>query len=55
MAVIDSIGLGALGFTLLINVCEVKGGVQGIPWPEQMHEALVVMVWVRERICSPSG
>lgn len=42
---IDSIGLGALGLTLLINVYEVKGEVQGIRWPEQMHEALGVMVW----------
>lgn len=35
----------ALGFTFLINICEVKGGVQGIPCPEQMYEALGVMVW----------
>lgn len=42
---IDSIGLEALGFTFLIHVCEVMGGVQGIPWPEQMNEAPGVMVW----------
>lgn len=30
----------------LINICGEKGGVQGILWPEQMHEAsLGVVVW----------
>lgn len=49
---IDSIGLGAPGFTLLINICEMKGGLQGILWPEQIHEALGVMVW-EEREFAP--
>lgn len=43
---------GALGFAFLINGCEGKGGVQGMPWPEQVHEALGVMVW-EEREFAP--
>lgn len=36
----------ALSFTFLINICGKQGGVQGILWPEQMHEAsLGVVVW----------
>lgn len=40
---IDSTGF--LGFTFLIHVCEVVGGVQVLPWPEQMNKAPGVMVW----------
>ena len=49
MAVFPLTSLGqevVLSFTFLINVCGKKGGVQGILWPEQMHEAsLGVVVW----------
>lgn len=46
---IRSGGCPWLYFFFLINVCGEKGGVQGILWPEQMHEASLGVVMWEER------